>query len=93
LLSIISGLLVSVVTELAVFLLGDTAGGEVAGASLSLEEFPLESQEKALEIFLAGGGGGEIKPFLEGESVVGGGDHGIVGKELVMLLRDMDFGG
>jgi hypothetical protein len=94
LLNIISGLLVRVVTELAVFRLGDTAGGEVAGTSLSLEELPLESQEKALLIFLAGGGGGgEIRPLLVGDSATGGGDHGMVGRELVMLLKDIDFGG
>ena len=52
LLSIISGLLVRVATELAVFLLGETAGGEVAVASLA--EF-LESQEKGL-VSLRGGG-------------------------------------
>lgn len=75
------------------FLLGDTGGGDVAGASCLLE-FPLESQENALVNFLdAGGGAGESGPFLGTESVVGGGDQGMAGNEFVILVSDMDFGG
>jgi hypothetical protein len=83
-----------VVTELAVFLLGEIGGGVVAPASLSFDEF-LESQENALVSFLVGPGGGtgasggDARPNLEGESVVGGGDHGIAGSVLAMLLSDI----
>jgi hypothetical protein len=93
LLNIISGLLISVVTELAVFLRGDTAGGDVAAASLSFEVF-LDSQENALVSFLeGGGGGGDARPFLEGTSAVGGGDQGMAGKAFVRLLSEIFFGG
>lgn len=61
---------------------------------MSLDELPLESQENALLIFLVGGGGGgAITLFLVGEPVVAGGDHGIAGRELVMLVKDMVLGG
>lgn len=51
--SIMSGLLVNVVVELAVFRLGDTTGGNTLVRSL--EEF-LDSQEKAPASFRVGGG-------------------------------------
>ncbi len=52
LLSIISGLLVRVATELAVFLLGDVVGGGVATTSLETEL--RDSQEKGLVSFREG---------------------------------------
>lgn len=96
LLSIISGLLVRVAIELAVFRLGEiAAGGETAE---SLDEF-LESQdEKAVVSFRAGGGGavavveesgGEAIWALDGASFVGGGDQGMFGRALVMLLKEI----
>jgi len=94
LLSIISGLLVRVAMELAVFLLGDmAAGGETAVGSLA--EFLVSQEENALVSFLVGGGGaveeigGGIWALVGGVSLVGGGDHGMVGKALVMLVREI----
>jgi hypothetical protein len=102
LLSIISGLLVRVATELAVFLLGEGVGCTAAG---SLEELR-ESQEKGLLNFLpvgAGAGAGARATAGTGgdgtgaggagglfdRASVGGGDHGMGGSALVRLLNDM----
>jgi hypothetical protein len=97
LLSIISGLLVSVATELAVFLLVEGPGWTAGG---SLEELR-ESHEKGLLNFLpegagagagagAGGGGAAAVAggLLDCESVADG-DHGMGGRALVKLLKDM----
>jgi len=103
LLNIISGLLVRVAIELAVFLLGETTGGGTTGSFGVL----LESQANGLVSFRltggggtgagAGGGGGggtaagaTAGGLLGGESTAGG-DHGIAGRALVMLLKDMVF--
>jgi hypothetical protein len=94
LLSIISGLLVRVAIELAVFLLAEgvccTAGG-------SFEELR-ESHENGLLNFLpvdvgAGAGGGAAAAAAAGGvfdwDSVAGGDHGIGGRAFVILLKDM----
>jgi hypothetical protein len=105
LLSIISGLLVRVATELAVFLLGEGVGCTAEG---SLEELR-ESQEKGLLNFLpvgagtgtgagagagaaagkGGDGAGAAAGGLFDRVSVGGGDHGMGGSALVKLLKDM----
>jgi hypothetical protein len=102
LLSIISGLLASVATELAVFLLAEGAGCTAGG---SLDEL-LESQEKGLLNFRpveagggaaagagaeAGGGGAATAvsvELLDRESLAEG-DHGMGGRALAKLERDM----
>ena len=61
LLSIISGLLVSVATELAVFRRGDAC--VVGIVSLSLLEELRESHENGLVSFRVGGGGGAVAVF------------------------------
>jgi hypothetical protein len=79
-----------VATELAVFLLGEIRTG--AGV-WSLEVF-LESHENGLVNFLligAGTGAGAVgarlaEVLLGGDSLVGGGDQGMAGRALVMLL-------
>jgi hypothetical protein len=104
LLSIISGLLVRVATELAVFLLGEGVGCTAGG---SLEEELRESQEKGLLNFLpvgagagkgvgagaaagtGGDGAGAAAGGLFDRVSVGGGDHGMGGSALVKLLKDM----
>ena len=100
LLNIISGLLVNVAMELAVFLRGD---GCVAGTSFSLLNEFRESQEKGPVSFraggggavddVAGGGGGGATAEAGGIGLRDGdsaeGDHGIDGRALVMLLRDI----
>lgn len=75
------------------FLLGDmAAGGETAIGSLV--EF-LDNHENALVSFLVGGGGaaastgGEATWLLGSCSFVAGGDHGIDGRALVMLLKEI----
>lgn len=93
LLNIISGLLLIVAIEEAVFLrsslLGDGNGG---GASF--EEVLRESHENGLVSFLVGGAGAGRDVGFDG-GACGGGDHGTVGKEPDSPWRAdiADFGG
>lgn len=83
-----------VATELAVFLLGETIG---CAGGCSLDE-ARESHEKGLVSFLpigaggAGAGATAAGVVFVGEST-GGGDQGIAGKALVMLLNDLVLDG
>lgn len=87
--------------ELAVFLLGDTSavvGGETA---ISFELEFLDIHENGLVNFLVGGAGGAppsgpgspADPAIAalGAVSVAGGDQGIAGSELAMLLNDSFF--
>lgn len=89
--------------ELAVFLRGDLDGGGERLDSLSLPELFRESQEKGLvslrvgapEAEAGGGGwttgtGGSVDSEVD---VTAGGDHGMAGSELAMLLNDSVRGG
>lgn len=76
--------------ELAVFLLGEVAAG--GGPASFCTEFR-DSQENGLDNFRVGadgaeeiGAGADASECFGGDSW--GGDHGIDGKALVMLLRD-----
>lgn len=77
LLSIISGLLVSVAIELAVFRLGEPVVVKAGGATFSLAPEFRDSQENGLVIFLAGGGGGSGPVVLGGTGLVFGGDSAL----------------
>lgn len=84
--SIISGLLVSVATELAVFLLGD---GAADAEFCSLDELR-ESHEKGLLNLrpVEAGAGAGAGGLFDQESFAWG-DHGMGGRALAMLLRDI----
>jgi hypothetical protein len=82
-----------VATELAVFRLGETRGSEAGVCSL---EALLESHENGLVSFRPNGAGASgaagatgAGAVFVGESICGGGDQGIAGNALVMLLKDL----
>lgn len=69
----------------------------MAPASFSFAELFLDSHENALVSFLVGpgggAGGGDARPNFDGDSLVGGGDHGIAGTILLRdIVRELDLG-
>jgi len=83
-----------VATELAVFLLGEIKG--ITTGVWSFEAL-LESHEKGLVSFRLNGAGASdtgataTGAVFVGESICGGGDQGMAGRALVMLLKDLVF--